>query len=320
VNDCLIIRQRIWIVQLDGRPAACEIRYPWRLAAGWRVPKKEAKFLVFDVESVADGLLVSRIRYPDKNYDADTAIDRYRQELLDKYESDFIPYTYQIPVAVAIAKVSEKYRLLDVVSLDEPEFRPHVITEHFWRGWYKYGMPTLVSFNGRTFDIPLLELAAFRYGISVPAWFNFGDRAYDQKRNRYNQSAHFDLHDVLTNFGATRFSGGLNLVASLLGKPGKMDVAGHMVQDLYAAGELGKINDYCRCDVLDTYFIFLRQAVLTGQLTLDEEQELVAQTREWLQKRADDHPAFEQYLDQWSSWQNPWPADDAGKKKPASRS
>src|SRR5438045_9495024 len=35
-----------------------------------------------------------------------------------------------------------------------------------------------------------------------------------------------DLHDVLTNFGASRFNGGLNLVANLLGKPGKMDVQG----------------------------------------------------------------------------------------------
>ncbi|MGW8257320.1 MAG: hypothetical protein ACWGMZ_07550, partial [Thermoguttaceae bacterium] len=35
----------------------------------------------------------------------------------------------------------------------------------------KYRRPTLVSFNGRGFDLPLLELAAFRFGISVPGWF-----------------------------------------------------------------------------------------------------------------------------------------------------
>ena len=58
--------------------------------------------------------------------------------------------------------------MLDLVALDEPQFRPHVITEHFWRGWESYQRPTLVSFNGRTFDIPLLELAAFRYGVSLP--------------------------------------------------------------------------------------------------------------------------------------------------------
>lgn len=305
----------------------CEIRKqsygnpaPWRAthacvsrAHAFKEPvlaSPETKYLIFDVESVADGQLVSRIRYPDKNYDADTAVDRYRQELLDKHESDFIPYTFQIPVAVSIAKVDAEFQLLDVVTIDEPKYRPHVITENFWRGWYKYGMPTLISFNGRSFDIPLLELAAFRYGISIPAWFNLNDRTYDQKRNRYNQSAHFDLHEVLTNFGATRFSGGLNLVAALLGKPGKMDVAGHMVQDLFTAGQLAKINDYCRCDVLDTYFIFLRVSVLTGQLTLGREQELVEAAREWLRERIDRVPIFENYLEQWTAWPNPWLKSD----------
>jgi predicted PolB exonuclease-like 3'-5' exonuclease len=284
------------------------------------LPNQPIKYLVFDVESVADGQLVSRIRYPDKDYDPDSAIDRYRQELLDKHESDFIPYTFQIPVAVSIAKVSAGFELLDVVSLDEPQFRSHVITENFWRGWFKYGMPTLVSFNGRSFDIPLMELAAFRYGVGIPAWFNLKDKAYDQKRNRYNLAAHFDLHDVLTNFGATRLSGGLNLIAALLGKPGKMDVAGHMVQDLYASGKLDKINDYCRCDVLDTYFIFLRVSVLTGQISLEREQELVEAARNWLQQRVDRHPSFENYLAQWSSWPNPWGADrpdDPGRGDPS---
>ena len=45
-----------------------------------------------------------------------------------------------------------------------------------------------------------------------------------------------------------------------------MDVQGDMVQDMYDAGRLAEINDYCRCDVLDTYFVFLRTRVLLGQL------------------------------------------------------
>ena len=73
---------------------------------------------------------------------------------------------------MAVGKVTADFRLVDVAVLDEPQFRPHVITENFWRGWEKYRRPTLVSFNGRRFDLPLLELAAFRYGVSVPGWFN----------------------------------------------------------------------------------------------------------------------------------------------------
>ncbi|MBN1908749.1 MAG: 3'-5' exonuclease [Pirellulales bacterium] len=274
------------------------------------MPTSNVRYLVFDVESVADGELVSRLRYPGESLPPGDAVRRYRDELLEKYDSDFIPYTFQTPVSVAIAKLGAHYELLDLVVLDEPQFRPHVITEHFWRGWEKYRQPTLVSFNGRGFDLPLLELAAFRFGLNVSGWFNLAGKTYDQPRNRYNLRAHIDLCEMLTNYGSTRFTGGLNLAANLLGKPGKMDVQGDMVQDMYEAGQLARINDYCRCDVLDTYFVFLRTRVLVGQLGLDAEQAQIAKTKAWIEQRADDVAAYRHYLDHWGDWSNPWIPDE----------
>lgn len=268
------------------------------------------RYLVFDIESVADGELVSKIRYSGQGLTAAEAVARYRAELMERYESDFIPYTFQVPISVAAAKVTADYRLDDLVVLDEPAFRPHVITENFWRGWEAYRRPTLVSFNGRGFDLPLLELAAFRYGVNVPGWFNETGKSFEQPRSRYNVRSHIDLCELLTNFGSTRFVGGLNLAANLLGKPGKMDVQGSMVQDIYDTGRLPEINDYCRCDVLDTYFVFLRTRVLLGQLTLEQEQALVAETKQWLEHRADAQAAFRLYLDHWGDWVNPWESAD----------
>jgi len=270
------------------------------------VSNSAVKFLVFDIESVADGSLVSKIRYPGEGLAPADAVARYRNELMEETGRDFIPYTFQIPVSVVVAKVDASYGLIDVVALDEPEFRPHVISDHFWRGWEAYRRPTLVTFNGRTFDMPLMELAAFRYGLSVPGWFNIYDRSWEQHRSRYNTQSHLDLHDLLTNFGASRFSGGLNLAANVLGKPGKMDVQGHMVQDLFNEGKLAEINDYCRCDVLDTYFVFLRASVLLGRVSLEREQKIVAATKQWLADRADEVSAFRTYLDNWGDWQTPW--------------
>ena len=63
-------------------------------------------------------------------------------------------------------------------------------------------------------------------------------------------------------------------MANLLGKPGKMVVQGHMVQDLWNDGKLVEINDYCRCDVLDTYFAFLRTMVLLGNLAIRSGQRI----------------------------------------------
>ena len=267
---------------------------------------QSVRYLVFDIESVADPQLVSKLKYPHEEIEPNEAVRKFRDELLEKSGSDFIPYSYQLPVSVVVAKVAADFRLIDLVSLDEPHFRPHVMIDKFWRGWHVYGQPTLVSFNGRGFDIPLLELAAFRYGVAIPLWFAIKAKTYEQPRNRYNSEAHLDLCEILTNYGATRISGGLNLVANLIGKPGKMDVQGDMVQDLYEQGETERIDNYCRCDVLDTYFVFLRTSVLTGQLSLEQEQTIVGETKSWLQERRD-HPAYRMYLDGWGDWVSPWP-------------
>ena len=264
------------------------------------------RYFIFDVESVADGELVRKVRYPGEELSDTEATQKYREELLETRGSDFIPYTFQVPVSVVIGKVTEDFQLVDLVALDVPMYRPHVITRDFWRGWEAYNYPTLVSFNGRGFDIPLLELAAYRYGLSLKKWYAIHARSFDQPRNRFNVSSHLDLMELLTNHGASRFNGGLNLLANMLGKPGKMDVQGSMVQELFDQGELARINDYCRCDVLDTYFAFLRSAVVIGWISLEAEQELVEKTRDWLQQQATDIPALQHYLDNWGNWYNPW--------------
>jgi predicted PolB exonuclease-like 3'-5' exonuclease len=260
--------------------------------------------LIFDVESVADGDLISKVRYPGMEKSPEEAIATYQDELIEMSGTTFIPYTFQIPVAVVIAKVGVDFSLIDVVSLDEPEFRPHIITQHFWRGWEAYKCPTWVTFNGRSFDLPIMELAAFRYGISIPKWFR--GSGYQAPRNRFNAEAHMDLQDVLTNFGAARCNGGLNLVATLLNKPGKMDITGDQVQKQFDSGNKKEISDYCRCDVLDTYFAFLRVQTLKGKIVLDQELELVAAAKTWIEDRAEDCVAYQDYLSHYGDWDNPW--------------
>ena len=266
----------------------------------------ETKYFVFDIESVADGALVSRLRYPGEGLSPQKAIARYRGELQAETGKDFIPYTFQLPVSLVIAKLGKDLALQDLVALDEEESRPHEIVRRFWEGWRHYRRPRLVSFNGRGFDMPLLELCAFRYGIQLPDWFAEGERNFDQPRYRYNTTAHFDLHEWITNSGATRFNGGLSLAANLIGKPGKMDVAGHMVQELWDAGQKADIHGYCRSDVLDTYFVFLRSRVVAGDIDVKREQALIEQARAWIAARAEGCPALGRYLEAWGDWQSPW--------------
>jgi 3'-5' exonuclease len=259
----------------------------------------EIKYLVFDVESVADGQVVSSSKYPGEGLSPSEAIQKFRYELLLDSGRDFIPYTYHLPVAIVVAKVQADLSLVEIVALDHPEYRSEIMTKHFWKGWEMYERPTFVTFNGRGFDLPLLELAAYRFGIPIPPWFNGKLPAYQQPRNRYNHSSHIDLHEFLTNFGSTWFRGGLNLAAQLINKPGKMDVQGDMVQHLYEQGKLSEISEYCRCDVLDTYFVFLRSSVLSGVISPEQERRLVAQAKDLLASKSEEHPAYRQYLENW---------------------
>ena len=262
---------------------------------------QKVRFLVFDVETVADGELISRARYPSEMLSPDQAVARYREELIAHTGRDVLPPTWVVPVSVAVAKVGNDFRLQELCVLDEPQFRPEEITRRFWQGWEHYGRPTLVSFNGRGYDLPVLELMAFRHAVSLPAWFNVDSRSYEQTRNRYNIDRHIDLQDLLSNFGAVRMSGGLNLLANMIEKPGKSGVDGSQVQDFYNAGRVDEINDYCRCDVLDTYFVFLRTRVLLGKLSPDEEQEIVDMTRQWLEEHSAGNTAFGHYLEAWNA-------------------
>ncbi len=250
-------------------------------------------FLVVDTESVPDGRLLSAVKYPGENLTPEAAIERARDEARERNwsGSDFIPVTFHIPVSACVLRVGPDFTLLNFKCLDEPQFRPREIVNQFWFGVTHY-KAKLVTFNGRGFDLPLMELAAFRYGISA--------RDHYLARDRYRGP--IDLMDWFTNFGACRLTGGLNLLAKLLGKPGKMDVSGEQVYQLYAEGKLQEINDYCLCDTLDTYFVFLRTRILTGDINSEQEAELIAKAKDLLRAKAAEYPVLTRYLANWTDF------------------
>ena len=113
------------------------------------------------------------------------------------------------------------------------------------------------------------------------------------------------MMDLLSNFSAYRMTGGLNLLANIIGKPGKTGIDGSKIQDMFDAGHKAAINDYCRCDVLDTYFVFLRTRVLLGQLPLEEEQVIMRETKDWLESERKTSSAYDHYLTHWGDWERP---------------
>lgn len=249
-------------------------------------------FLIVDTESVPDGDLLGKVKYPGENLTAEQAIEKARAEARESSwnGSDFLPVTFQFPVAVCVINVGKDFDIQKITCLDAPQFRPAEMASKFWKG-VEARKAKLVTFNGRGFDLPLLEFAAYRQGVTMTHYLQ-------SSRNRYNGGA-FDLQDFFTNFGACRMVGGLNLLAKMLGLPGKMDVAGDQVLEMYRRGEVQAINDYCLCDTLDTYFVFLRSRVMTGDLDRDEEAKLVSDAREFLEGQTVEFPAVARYLSAW---------------------
>lgn len=268
-----------------------------RLANGADTSTQTA-FLVIDTESIPDGRLLRLTKYPDENLTDDDAIERAQAEARENSNtgSDFLPVTYQIPVSVCVARVGRDFGLERITCLDAPRYRPREIVCQFWSGLEKLNAK-LVTFNGRGFDMPLLELAGYRYGCPALNYFQ-------RSRNRYSGS--IDLLDWFSNYGAYRMVGGLNLLAKMLGLPGKMDASGDQVYRMYREGRYQDINDYCMCDTLDTYFIFLRTRVMVGELTPVQEADLIARARDYLTGRVGELPALKQYLENWNAAQ-PWP-------------
>jgi len=266
--------------------------------------KEDVKYLVFDVESVPDSKLIKLVKYPDEDLDDVAAVRKFQAEILETTNgsSDFIPVTFQYPISICIAKVRADFTLEGIVCLDEPEFRTEDMVRKFWSGIEKqYNDASIVTFNGRGFDIPILELMAYRYGFSAKRHFK------DKFAGRFRfGTKHIDLQDWLSNYNAIRMTGGLNLLAKILGKPGKMSTKGSEVYDMFLEGKIQEINDYCIHDVLDTYFVFLRTRVMLQEISIEREQEIVKLAKNFVEENIEKIPALQEYYDNWGDW-TPWP-------------
>lgn len=131
--------------------------------------------------------------------------------------------------------------------------------------WVESLQANIVTWNGRGFDLPVLELRSFRHGIPQ-AWYRSG--------NRYGEDRHVDLCDTLSSYGVRGVTGyNLDTFARLMGLPGKNGSDGSQVAALHEAGEHDKIRQYCKRDTVQTAFVWLRYRLLRGLITAADYRE-----------------------------------------------
>jgi 3'-5' exonuclease len=120
--------------------------------------------------------------------------------------------------------------------------------------------PQLVTFNGNTFDLPVLRYRAMIHAVAAPG---LTARPYF---NRYTGDA-LDLCDVLSSF-APHTKASLNELSRIMGLPGKPDsMDGTEVERYFLDGKIKEIADYCETDVVNTFRVWLRYELFRGRLS-----------------------------------------------------
>lgn len=144
--------------------------------------------------------------------------------------------------------------------------------------------PTLVSWNGSQFDVPVILFRAMYHGLSAPSLFDQGEidsqKRYNNYQNRYHQR-HVDLMDVMAMFNGRHFQK-LDDIAHLLGFPGKRGDGAYHVPEYVRTEQWQQLTSYCEGDVLNTWLIYLRWQLLKGQILASDHQHLVQSTIQYL--------------------------------------
>lgn len=169
----------------------------------------------------------------------------------------FPPLYGHKPVVLGVLWLDEFYRFKKLGVVGEGKDEPGML-EDFSAFVSRYH-PDIITYNGRSFDLPVIALRSLRHGVPM-SWYYQG-----RVRNRYSEEGHLDLCDMLSDHGAAR-SMSLDAMARLIGLPGKVGVDGSQVEGLFAAGALEEIKNYCLADVAQTALLFLRFRLLQGAL------------------------------------------------------
>ncbi len=197
-------------------------------------------YLVLDIETVPDAALYTHPEVP------------------ANMERPFPPLHAHRPIVIGVLWLDDTYQFKRLGVIGEDRDEAGMLAD--FSSFADQYRPHLVTYNGRSFDLPVIALRCLRFG--VPLRFFFQDKDY---RYRFSDTGHIDLYDFLSEHGAARV-GSLDAIARVIGLPGKVGVDGSQVEGLYNAGQLQTIKHYCLADVAQTAFLFLRWRLLQGEL------------------------------------------------------
>ncbi|RDU52229.1 3'-5' exonuclease [Helicobacter sp. MIT 01-3238] len=269
---------------------------------------------VFDIETVPDIELVRQYYELDSSLSEVEICQHAFSAQKEKSGSEFLPIYWHRVVSISSVICDEYGKFIKVGNFgkknaestetksnaDSSAFAhladERVILSDFLR-FINSKEPRLVSFNGRGFDLPTIMLRAMKYNLSTFGYFESENASktknkWENYRARYSEKWHTDLLECLGNFGSVR---NLNLdnVCKMLGIVGKYEVSGGDVYSLYYdKKDIEKIDFYCQSDVLNTYWLYLKYAILKDELRLEDYAGILEDFKEKLPKDREYSQAF----------------------------
>lgn len=251
--------------------------------------------LAFDIETVPDVEFGRRLHGLEGLSDKQVGyVMQTRQR--EQTGSEFLSLEQHRIVAISVGmRTREGFKAW---SLGEPESPEAELVRRFYDGIDRYS-PTLVSWNGSGFDLPVLHYRALRHRIQAPRYWEMGEEDPSFRWNNYISRFHWrhvDLMDVLAGFqGRGRVR--LDSMAQLLGLPGKIGMTGEGVWTAHLEGRAEDIRNYCETDVVNTYLVYLRFELMRGRLDAQEHERECGLVRTWLQASGKAH--HREFLEAW---------------------
>lgn len=248
--------------------------------------------VAFDIETVPDVAGGRQLYGLDGVADADVA--KAMQQCTGR---EFLPHHLHRVVAISVA-VRDSSGRFQVKSIGTRTSAENELISRFLGGVERWE-PTLVSWNGGGFDLPVLHYRSLIHGVSAPKYWDTGDHDTSFRWNNYLNRFHWrhlDLMDVLAGFQG-RAVASLDDIASLLGLPGKLDMRGSQVWDRYQAGEIDMIRQYCDTDVINTFLVFLRFELIRGRLSREAYETELGSVRAELADSERSH--LRRFLEAW---------------------
>lgn len=160
--------------------------------------------------------------------------------------------------------------------------------------------PQLVGYNSAESDLQVLVQRGIINEITAPAFNERPNKPWEGPDyfDSRNSEAHLDL---LKKFSGGAMTPRLDEFAKLCGFPGKIDVKGDQVTDLWLARDLTKIVEYNQIDTLNTYLVWLRVVYFVGLLTEEAYFMELEQFREFLETEMEkpEKAFLSDFIDKW---------------------